>query len=327
MSTLCRNPFIKDGFPFGCGNCMPCRLKRRRHWTHRILLESMTHQHNAFITLTYNDEKMPRLEDGRGTLVRNHAALFLKRLRYNISASPIDSIRSLGSPRYFVVGEYGTKTHRPHYHMALFNYRPCWRYSGSMFDKHMTCCPQCDLLYKSWNSPEEQGFVHSGRITVRSAAYISSYTTKKMTKADDQRLQGRYPEFAQPSLRPGLGADYMHEVASTILQFDLDKREDFKDVPHNLRHGGKEWPLAPYLRKKLRLLIGRDERTPDEVLEEVLEELLPVQNAAQNIADEIDPHNTKIYGQIYKKLLMEKGEARVSQMEARERIFKKREAL
>lgn len=325
MKYLCRNPYIKDGFPFGCGNCMACRLKRKRHWTHRILLEAGLYEHNAFVTLTYSDDYMPRLEDGRGTLVRKHASDFLKRLRTNIQRSDNKYIRELGSPRYFVVGEYGSKNERPHYHLALFNYRPCWKFTGSMFSQStMSCCPQCDLLFKSWNSPHGQGFVHSGRITVRSAAYIAAYTTKKMTSIEDQRLAGRYPEFAQPSLRPGIGADAMHEVASTLLQYDLEKEID---VPMALRHGGKMWPLAPYLRKKLRKLVGRDEKTPDEVLETILEELLPVQAEAQRVADEIAPHNTKAYGKIYKEMIVKSGEQKYMQMEARERIYRKRESL
>lgn len=317
---LCRHPFIKEGFPYPCGQCMPCRLMKRRHWTHRIMLEAGLYQFNAFITLTYDDENMPRLKDGRGNLVPDDLKNFLKRLREHLRAEDPEY-----RIRFFGVGEYGGQTERPHYHVALFNYRPCWRLSGSMFKElpykeGLTCCPQCDLIYKKWG----KGHVHSGRITVRSSAYIASYTTKKMTKADDARLNGRHPEFARQSNRPGIGADAMHEVASTILQFDLEK---MIDVPNTLRHGGKEWPLASYLRRKLRRLIGRDEKTPDEVLELLLEELRPVQEAAQALTDELGPHNTQMYGQIYRQLLLKKEGAKADQVENRERIFKKRERL
>lgn len=310
---LCRHPFLKGGMPFPCGQCMPCRLQKRRHWTHRILLEAGEYKDNAFVTLTYSDETMPRLDDGRGNLVPKDLQDFLKRLRRRYEPLKI---------RFFGVGEYGDQTQRPHFHAAIFNYKPCWRLSGSHFNARMQCCPQCELLYEAWG----QGHVHSGRISVKSAQYIAAYTTKKMTKADDERLNGRHPEFARQSNRPyGIGAGAMFEVASTLLDLDLEKT--LVDVPKTLRHGGKEWPLAPYLRRKLRSLIGRDERAPDEVLEAVLEELRPVQEKAQEMATSLFPHDVRAYGRIYKQLLVSEGDQRVASMEAREKIFKKREKL
>lgn len=314
---LCRTPFIKEGFPYPCTNCLPCRLQRKRHWTHRILLEAGLYQDNAFVTLTYNDEHLPRLEDGRGTLLKKDVQDFMKRLRRQYEPLTF---------RYFYVGEYGsTGTQRPHYHMALFNYKSCWRATGSLFKANregvITCCPQCDLLMKCWG----KGWVVSKGIGVQSARYIASYTTKKMTAADDARLSGRYPEFAQPSLRPGLGADAMYDVASTLLGLNLE--QNMIDVPKSLRHGGKLWPLAPYLRRKLRKYMGRDERTPDEVMEALLEELRPVQEAAQEMATLHYPNDVKAYGQIYRSMLTAIDDGTVLNMESRERIFKKRETL
>lgn len=315
---LCRHPYIKDGMPFPCGNCMPCRVLRKRHWTHRIILEAAGHKDNAFITLTYSDEYLPRLEDGRGTLVPEDVRKFLNRLRTNYARST-----GLTGIRFFAVGEYGDKTQRPHYHLALFNYPACWRYSGSHFDPDTgSCCRQCDFLLKNWGL----GHVHSGRLSVKSAAYIAHYTTKKMTHEDDVRLNGRAPEFARQSNRPyGIGAGAMFDVASELLKFNLDK--SLIDVPHTLRHGEKEWPLAPYLRRKLRKLIGRDERAPDEVIEALLEELRPVQAQAQEIASSLFPNDIRAYGRIYKQLLLDKDEPKVQAMEAREGIFKGRRTL
>lgn len=313
---LCRSPFIKDGMPFPCGQCMPCRVMKKRHWTHRIILEAGEQQENCFVTLTYSDDTVPRLEDGRGTLVPKDLRDFMNRLRTNYA-------RSTGKTgvRFFGVGEYGTKTQRPHYHVALFGYPACWKLGGSHFDDGH-CCRQCDFILNNW----KLGHVHVGRISIKSAAYIANYTTKKMTKADDERLQGRYPEFARMSNRPyGIGAGAMFQVASDLLQFDLDKI--LLDVPLTLRHGTKEWPLAPYLRKKLRVLIGRDERAPDEVLEALLEELRPVQEEAQALASSLFPNDVRAYGRIYRELLVSKGDQKVASMEAREEIFKKRERL
>ena len=61
---LCRKPFSKKGAQFGCGQCMACRINRRRIWTHRIMLEALVSPSASFLTLTYNKENLP---DG-GTL-------------------------------------------------------------------------------------------------------------------------------------------------------------------------------------------------------------------------------------------------------------------
>jgi len=66
------------------------------------MLESLCHEDNAFITLTYDNENLPE----NATLVPKDLKDFQKRLRYHAN---IDL-------RFFSVGEYGEKTQRPHYH-------------------------------------------------------------------------------------------------------------------------------------------------------------------------------------------------------------------
>ena len=39
-----------------CGKCIGCRLERSRQWAVRAVLEALLHEHNCFITLTYDDE-------------------------------------------------------------------------------------------------------------------------------------------------------------------------------------------------------------------------------------------------------------------------------
>ena len=62
------------------------------------------------------------------TLVKKDIQDFLKRLRYHEKGyqsweNPKNN--KIENPiRYLACGEYGTKGGRPHYHMALFNWKP-----------------------------------------------------------------------------------------------------------------------------------------------------------------------------------------------------------
>eukprot|EP00481_Brizalina_sp_1-RS-2013_P003097 TRINITY_DN8386_c0_g1_i1.p1 TRINITY_DN8386_c0_g1~~TRINITY_DN8386_c0_g1_i1.p1 ORF type:complete len:127 (+),score=9.80 TRINITY_DN8386_c0_g1_i1:32-382(+) len=96
-----------------------------------------------------------------GTLMRSHLKGFVDKLRNG----------SLGHFRYFAVGEYGDKTLRPHYHLAIFNTPP--EHWAEYFDK-------------KW----EYGFTMAGEMTAQSAAYVSGYCAKKMTDKSDDRLDG-----------------------------------------------------------------------------------------------------------------------------------------
>lgn len=102
-----------------------------------------------------------------------------------------------------------------------------------------------------------------GTLEAASAGYVAGYVTKKLTAADDERLLGRHPEFSRMSLRPGIGADFMHDVASTIMQFNLEEATQ-GDVPSSLRHGSRTLPLGRYLRRKLRVLVGKEANAPQQ---------------------------------------------------------------
>lgn len=234
------------------------------------MLEAAQYTDNAFITLTYADEFLPRLsEKCSGTLLSKHLQDFLKRLRF---AWPTQI-------RFYGVGEYGDENWRPHYHVALFNFPTCvrgrtLRRVGSGGPVWRDCCEQCRLVGEKWGF----GNVDLGILEVSSAQYVAGYITKKMTRRDDYRLEGREPEFSRMSLRPGIGFSAMHEVASSLMQFNLDTTQT--DIPVSLRHGSRELPLGRYLRRKLRLMVGKDEKTPQVVLDTLKEEMQPVRKAA-----------------------------------------------
>lgn len=239
---------------------MPCRVNRRRIWVHRLMLEAALHGDKTFVTLTYDNDHLPAGESLVPADLRN----FLKRARKAFEPRRL---------RFFAAGEYGDTTQRPHYHLALFGYPNC-SYGQSRYSRsYRDCCPACDLLRDTWG----MGSVFLGELSDSSASYVAGYVLKKMTAKDDGRLLGRHPEFARMSNRPGIGADMMHEVASTLMSLDLDETQP--DVPSALRHGTRTMALGRYLHRKLRTYVGKSPDSPEAVAAEQKAELQRLQEA------------------------------------------------
>lgn len=295
---MCKNPYVgSEGLPFGCGQCMPCRFNKRRIWMHRIMLEAALYEDNSFVTLTYSDDNLPV----GGTLVPEHYQQWLKRLRLKVAPSRF---------RFFLVGEYGDETQRPHYHAALFGFPTC--VSG---DTRISCikrpCHWCQLVRDTWG----HGNIMLGRLEDDSAGYMAGYVTKKMTHKDDTRLNGRFPEFGRMSLKPGIGYDALWDIANTLFMYELDSTLD--DVPFVLMHGQKTLPLGRYLRQRLRTLIGKEKNAPQAAMDKLSQELLPLRLAARASSE-----NPSL-----KAAVVASTAGRVASMEARQKIYRKRKSL
>ena len=111
----CLNPTIRKRkikgrvyeYRYNCNKCDNCLINRKNRWKLRILLESLDHPENSFITLTYQDAFLPK------ELRKNELQKFFKRLRRDNPERIF---------RYFAVGENGSETGRPHYHVMLFGH-------------------------------------------------------------------------------------------------------------------------------------------------------------------------------------------------------------
>lgn len=283
---LCRKPFVTAGHAFPCGQCMPCRYNKRRMWTHRLMLERLCHKDACFVTLTYDDEHLPKDMHGRGVLVKKDLQDWLKRLR-----AAIDPIKV----RFYGVGEYGDQNWRPHYHVFLYGLSPTFQ----------------DVILRTWG----KGLVDVGTVTHDSAAYIAGYTVKKMTAKDDPRLCGRSPEFCRMSLKPGIGADAMWDVASDVMAYRLNS------VPDSLNHGRRNMPLGRYLRRRLRAYLGLEENSSAEEQIARSEEMRPLWN---------DYEKLKMEGKTtlkFSEYLSSLDNQRVLNIEARNAVFKKDRSL
>lgn len=225
---LCSKPYGV----FGCGKCEPCMINRQRLWATRIMLESMAHRQSAFVTLTYNDEHLPV------ELKPRDVQLFLKRLRKKYPV-PL---------RYFVAGEYGSRSWRPHYHLALFGF--------SYLDR--------SVLEGAWGL----GFVHCGELTDASAMYVAKYAVKGFTDPESPELQGRHPEFSRMSLRPhGIGYQAAEKLGETVVSGRGASRAvaELGDVPSEVRVERARYPLGRYLRSRVREAVGWVSETPKDI--------------------------------------------------------------
>lgn len=196
--------------PVPCGRCVGCRLDRAQAWSDRMLLEFNISRDDypaktaLFLTLTYEDSKrsMVFCSDNvyRGNLVVRDYQLFLKRLRKSLSHKI----------RYFVAGEYGSTTFRPHYHMIIFGL------SLSDFPDSLIYSQDSDgsnvlyfspLLDKLWS----KGSVKFSPASYGTFCYVAQYVIKKQYLSDNDGFDfylGRKPPFIAMSRRPGIGSDY-----------------------------------------------------------------------------------------------------------------------
>lgn len=259
--ALCSDPYMDGTAPRPCGRCLSCLKSRAWKWTSRIILETLNHEKSSFITLTYNEENLPDQHPVTGKMVfptvdPNHLKNFIKRIR---RASPNTTLR------YYAIGEYGDRSWRPHYHLALFGYTPCF-HGQTRKRKHSegkSCCPQCDLIQKCWSDPKTKqpfGGIDNGTLEPASAAYIAGYITKKLHKPENGALHGRYPEFSRMSRKPGLGALTMEKL-SPVLLTDLGNEalNEHGDVPTLMTYGQQSLVLDRYLREQIRKHLQMEE--------------------------------------------------------------------
>lgn len=198
-----------DGDPIEvpCGQCVGCRLERSRQWAVRCMHEAQMHKEKTFVTFTYDDDYLPI----GGSLRYRDYQLFMMRL-----------IKKFGPVRFYMCGEYGAQTFRPHYHSILFgvDFSDKVRYrKGS----DGTWLYDSAVLKKLW----PWGDTCFGDVTFQSAAYVSRYCMAKVTgsaaaehyKSVDLytgEALDRVPEFNRMSLKPGIGAEWFEKFKKDV---------------------------------------------------------------------------------------------------------------
>lgn len=203
--------------PVPCGHCLGCNMDYAHQWADRMVLELQTNPKAIFVTLTYRPSDLPLTDAGNPTLYKRHPQLFLKRLRRHFPGRQI---------RYYLCGEYGSKTHRPHYHAIL--------YGLSLEDFPDCVLRNCNELDQPFYSSEifadiwSYGFCLLSSVSWQTCNYVARYVTKKQVAFD---YGDRLPPYNVSSRKPGLGYEFCQKMLdSGVDRIDLNCGDSVKTV-------------------------------------------------------------------------------------------------
>lgn len=190
-----------------CGKCGYCLQAKRSSWMFRVHYEMRVQQYPGyFLTLTYHPKYVRRVDGGRLSLRFRDIQLYLKKLR-----------KAKYYCKYICVGEYGSETNRPHYHLLIW-----------------TDCPPVKL-----ESIWFMGLVHFGTLSMASAMY----TLKYIIQPKPPEYQGVERPRAQFS--KGIGLGYLTTAMYNYHTQDYDDPVMWSYVD------GKKVSLPRYYRSKI----------------------------------------------------------------------------
>ena len=211
-----------------CGQCIGCRIRQREDWTTRIELEARDYPKDEvwFITLTYDDEHVPGMIVKTGEIMRKVQYTWkpgekrpssVQLLLYEDIQKFLKRLRKAyrGKLRYFVAGEYGEQTARPHYHMILYGWKPTDL--ENLYKIHHNGYYNSKWLADLWG----MGQIQIAQAVPETYRYVAGYVTKKMYEIDGKKENqyyelGQTKPFACMSLKPGLGDHYYQEHKKEI---------------------------------------------------------------------------------------------------------------
>lgn len=193
-----RNKFTGELHLVPCSKCPECVGRRVSAWSFRLMLTELFCKRSYFVTLTYDNEHVPKSEKKFLTLCKRDVQLFFKRLRKRVAVRDPEV-----KVRYYAVGEYGSNNWRPHYHLILFN-----------ADKLS--------IEEAWRDEKGAiGGIDIGSVTGASVGYTLKYISKPKRvpyHVNDDRI----PEFALMS--KGLGHEYLTPAMIAWHKADLLNR-------------------------------------------------------------------------------------------------------
>ena len=211
-------PEIKDErtlyVPVGCGKCMECMKQKKRLWQVRMLEEIKANRNGVFVTLTFNNESLIKLEKdieikNSKAIIENEVATlavrrFLERWRKKFKVSV----------RHWLVTELGhINTERIHLHGVIFTDEiryivKLWQYGHVTIGKTM-------FKNEDWeNANSNTSYVNGKTI---------NYIVKYINKIDVDH-KGYIPKILRSK---GIGNNYLKGYNSERNKFNGKNTREF----------------------------------------------------------------------------------------------------
>lgn len=213
-----------------CRQCIGCTSGAAREWAIRCYHEMEFHRkdwrdpitkvaapvpNSVMVTLTYDEEHLP----GDRLLRHSDFQKFMKKLRR----------RSGEKLSYFMCGEYGGQTGRPHYHALLFGEDFRDRYQIRTSDQQdLSCSYELDEIWPHGRATVDD--MNYG--TVR---YVTGYLSKKVNAngnftgplaelrnehTGELTIKPLQPEYRAMSRNPGLGRHWIERNFERVYPLD-----------------------------------------------------------------------------------------------------------
>lgn len=204
---------VSDTVTVPCGHCLGCRSDQARSWAVRLVHEGETMSPAWFVTLTYSPDKLPL----NGSLDPDDFTRFIKRLRRMFEGKRLS---------YYVAGEYGDNTARPHYHAVLYGIDFLDRVEFTR--RHGAPVFRSEVLERCWS----HGLCELTGLNYAAARYVASYVRKKVRQRDEPNHYVRVDpatgelidievEYGRMSRNPAIGRRWIERFWSDVYPRDF----------------------------------------------------------------------------------------------------------
>lgn len=233
-----------------CGKCPACLANRQRAFCFRLDQEKESASFYYWLTLTYNEESVPKMKVLQHNRDYEQEPTFPKKMLSSDSQevefmcfskehcrSFFEKIRKKYSKlgvkfKHFLVSEYGPNgTERPHYHCLLMVYTP--------FDFVKNVNFRSELLDFILNDCWPYGFITEKTFHGRVLKYLTKYCCKP-------ELIGQFhPMKPFTLISPGIGLNYLDQLS------EHKKKQMVRDLDFTVRYGASKIQLPRYYTDKL----------------------------------------------------------------------------
>lgn len=237
--------YERELFYVPCGQCDPCRIRRRYERATRIMCEALCYKHSTFVTLTYDDDHL-----GSNDLLEDHVTQFKKDIRRIYGEAKYTRLyknpkRKTSSYtfqkfKFITTGEYGDKAGRKHYHLIIFGLDFKDKEYTGFYSERGNPIATSKELQNVW----KKGNVQVETVNYNLALYVSKYITDGWD--DDECFNpatGEVRRAQYSTSSHGLGLTYLKKYYRTMFNLGSVKFSD------------RTCPIPRYFHKKVRELI------------------------------------------------------------------------